>query len=162
MNTICRVVLVGCNEVLFSFGSMEELTAQLAIQDVTDVEIYLQYIEGDDAELFALSRVRLDTIEQWFDDVEGLDSVDKAKLYFLICDSGLAFENALQEMEQVSVYEGPLLNVATELFDSCYGHEASEFVLRYIDYESFARDCRMAGELYEFTYRNKTYTAMCS
>jgi hypothetical protein len=50
-----------------------------------------------------------------------------------------------------------LKEAATELFDECWLHSVPESILYYIDYDSFARDYELGGDLTEFDFNNRTY-----
>jgi hypothetical protein len=51
-----------------------------------------------------------------------------------------------------------LRDAAEELFDECWLHSVPESIRYYIDYDKFARDCEMGGDLVEFECNNQTYT----
>lgn len=123
-------------------------------------EFELQFIDGssEDAQLFSACGINQANLEQWFDDVEGLEDYEKAALFYLCSHSGYDLEDALDKIEDVSLYHGELLEAATQLFDECYLSDVPESVQAYIDYEAFARDCRMGGDMCEFQFAGETYT----
>jgi hypothetical protein len=51
-----------------------------------------------------------------------------------------------------------LIDAASELFDECYLPEVPEAVRPYIDYDAFANDCRLGGDMCEFRFGGTTYT----
>jgi hypothetical protein len=146
----------------FYFTSAEEYTTkQEALRDrfgnpVEEFEI--QYIDGDDSQLFEACKIHQGDLGTWFDDIETLEDNEKTALFFLMDDLGYNLDSALSSVDDVCLYEGPLLDAATELFDEIYLPEVPEAVRNYIDYAAFAEDCRIGGDMTEFTYEGTTYT----
>jgi hypothetical protein len=56
------------------------------------------------------------------------------------------------------MFDGSLYDAATELFNDCYLSDVPEAVQPYIDYEAFANDCRLGGDMYEFRLDGTTWT----
>ena len=56
------------------------------------------------------------------------------------------------------MYEGDLIDAATELFDAIYLSEIPQAVQNYIDYERFANDCQLSGDMYEMRFDGSTWT----
>ena len=54
--------------------------------------------------------------------------------------------------------EGNLKEAVTELLDERWLHSVPESIRCYVDYDSFARDCELGGDLTEFDVNNRTYT----
>lgn len=121
-------------------------------------EFELQFIDGEDAQLFNACRIDQSTIVQWFDDVETLDDWEKIAVYWLVSDRGCTLEEALDSYEDVSISEDNLEGAANQLFDELYLHDVPESVQAYIDYDKFANDCRLGGDLSEFDFNGSTYT----
>lgn len=124
-------------------------------------EYEIQMIEEDetgDAQLFEACGIDQATLELWFDDIESLDNHEKAALFYLVSDVGYSVADALEKADEVSLYEGNILEAATEFFDEVYAHEIPENLRFYIDYEAFARDCRCGGDMSEFVFAGTTYT----
>lgn len=140
----------------FYFTDMASYEAGVAASGAEEFE--LQFIDGDDAELFTACRVDQANLDTWFDEVEGLDDYEKVALFYLMDNHGWRMDSALQSYQDVSISEQTLLDAASELFDECYLPEVPEAVRNYIDYEAFARDCRLGGDLVEFEYMGTTYT----
>jgi hypothetical protein len=122
-------------------------------------EFELQFIDGDDAELFNACGINQANLAQWFDDVEVLDDHEKISLFYLM-DNNLCSDlsDALDKIDDVSISQCSLRDAAEELFDECYLHDVPEHVRAYIDYDRFANDCRLGGDMDEFTYQGETYT----
>lgn len=122
-------------------------------------EFELQFIDGDDAELFNACGINQANLAQWFDDVEVLDDHEKISLFYLM-DNNLCSDlsDALDKIDDVSISQCSLRDAAEELFDECYLHDVPEHVRAYIDYDRFANDCRLGGDMDEFTFQGETYT----
>jgi len=146
----------------FYFTSLEEFeTKQEALRDRfgNEVEEFeIQYIDGDESQLFDACKIHQGDLATWFDDIESLEDNEKTALFYLVDQGGYDLSDALERYEDVTLYEGPLLDAATELFDEIYLPEVPEAVRNYIDYDAFANDCRIGGDMTEFTYEGTTYT----
>ena len=80
-------------------------------------EFEIQYIDGDDAQLFEACGINQSNLDQWFDDIETLDDREKVALYYLTADAGCTLDNAMDKIDDVCLYEGRLQEAAEELFD---------------------------------------------
>lgn len=121
-------------------------------------EFEIQYIDGDDSALFNAAGINQANLSEWFDEVESLDDEDKAKLFYLTDCAGYTLDRALEKIEDVCLHDGSLLDAATELFDECYLHDIPEAVRSYIDYEAFAYDRQLNGDMCEFRYSGQVFT----
>ena len=121
-------------------------------------EFEIQFIDGDNAELFEVCGINQANLNIWFDEIEFLQGYEKAGLYYLVGVAGYNLEQALSKIDEPSIYQGELLEAATELFDECYSHTIPDNIKYYIDYEKFARDCELGGDMREFEYAGITYT----
>lgn len=119
-------------------------------------EFELQFIDGEDAQLFNALKIDQCTLVKWFDEVEGLEDYEKPALYWLVADCGYNLEDALDKIDEVSLTEDSLEDAAAQLFDDCYDVPAN--IMAYIDYDKFANDCRIGGDLSEFEFNGSTYT----
>jgi hypothetical protein len=146
----------------FQFSSAEEFTAkQSALRDRfgSPVEEFeLQYLDGEDGQLFEACGINQCNLPTWFDDIEPLEDYEKAALFYLTNCAGYRLNEALEKLEDVCISECSLIDAATELFDECYLSDVPEAVRNYIDYEAFARDCRLGGDMYEFELNGSTWT----
>ena len=121
-------------------------------------EFEIQFIDGDDCELFSACRINQGNLAVWFDDVADLSIQEKTALFYLCSILGYSLENALGKLEEVNLSEGNLKDVAETLFDEFYLNDVPESVRAYIDYEKYARDCEIGGDLYEFDFNGTTWT----
>jgi len=123
-------------------------------------EFEIQFIDGDDAELFAASSINQANLGTWFDDIEFLKDHEKVSLYYLVAVAGYDLVLALDKLDEPSITQSSLQVAAEELFDECYLHSVPESVRFYINYEKFAKDCEIGGDLAEFEFSGTTYTCI--
>jgi hypothetical protein len=146
----------------FNFSTAEEFTVkQSALRDRfgSPVEEFsIEYLDGEDGQLFEACRIHQGNLSTWFDDIESLDRQEKAALFYLTDCAGYRLNEALEKLEDVCISECSLIDAASELFDDCYLSDVPEAVRNYIDYEAFARDCRLGGDMYEFELNGSTWT----
>jgi hypothetical protein len=153
----------------FYFTSYEEYEQKSAAlinpQGAPVEEFMIDYIDGDDAQLFNACNVDQSSLGFWFDEVVDLRDHEKAALFYLVSVNGQDMDEALKvrgggerNIDDVSLFKGELLEAATDLFDECYLEGTPEFVRNYIDYEAFARDCRCGGDMYEFEFQGDNWT----
>lgn len=121
-------------------------------------EFEIQFIDGDDAALFEACGINQANLNTWFDEIEFLQEQEKISLYYLVGVAGYDLTQALEKLDEPSIYTGDLKDAATELFDECYLHAIPENIRYYIDYDKFARDCQYGGDMAEFEYVGITYT----
>ena len=145
----------------FYFESEDEFITKM--EGLTDrngrpvEEFEIQFIDGDDWELFEKAGITQATISIWFDDIEPLTNYEKLGVFFLL-DQGRRLECALENYDDASIQECTLEDAATQLFDECYAHDIPESIRFYIDYTMFARDVQDEGDMVEFEYNGTTYT----
>jgi Antirestriction protein (ArdA) len=162
MTTLCATPY-DISAPFFYFESIEEYNEKATNlrndygQPVEEFE--LQFIDGEsiDAELFEAAGINQANLEKW-DDLEALDDDDKVKLVYLLDSVGYELNDALDTLDDVMIFEGNLRDAAEELFDECYAHDIPENLRHYIDYEAFARDLDMNGDMSEFEVAGTTYT----
>lgn len=146
----------------FYFDSLESFTSQSA--NLTDSygqpveEFEIQFIDGEDYQLFEACGINQANLSVWFDEIDCLSDYEKTALYFLCNCQGYHLENALQKLDEVSLSESTLQESAEEFFDEIYLPEIPESIRFYIDYEKFARDCELGGDMTEFDYNSTTWT----
>lgn len=121
-------------------------------------EFEIQFIDGDDCELFSVCGINQGNLQTWFETVADLSDQEKTALFYLRSVLGYNLENALDKLEDVNLSEGNLKDVAETLFDEFYLNDVPESVRAYIDYEKYARDCEIGGDLHEFDFNGTTWT----
>jgi hypothetical protein len=146
----------------FNFSTAEEFTTQAsALLDRYGnavEEFELQYLDGEDSQLFEACGINQCNLPTWFDDIEPLEDYEKAALFYLVDQVGYRLNEALEKIADVCISECSLIDAASELFDECYLPEVPEAVRPYIDYDAFARDCRLGGDMCEFRFNGATFT----
>ena len=146
----------------FYFDNLESYIEQS--ESLVDVfgspveEFEIQFIDGDDCELFSACGINQGNLNLWFETIVDLPQYEKSALYYLRSISGYCLENALDKLGEVNLSEGDLKDVAESLFDECYLIDVPESVRAYIDYEKFARDCEMSGDMTAFDFNGTTWT----
>jgi len=121
-------------------------------------EFEIQFIDGDDSDLFEACGINQSNLATWFDDIEDKDENEKIALYFLTGELGYTFDQAMDKVEDVIIYEGDAKEAAEELFDECYAHTIPENLRFYFDMDKFARDLEIGGDFNEFQFNGTTYT----
>jgi hypothetical protein len=121
-------------------------------------EFEIQFIDGNDAALFEACSINQSNLNVWFDEVELLQDNEKINLYYLVGCAGYSLSQGLDKLDEPNVHEGALKEAATELFDECWLHSIPENIRYYVDYDLFARDCELAGDLSQFEFNHSTYT----
>ena len=145
----------------FYFTTLDEYQAgmlRLWPHDVEEVE--LSYCDGPHCELFNAAGIGQHNITAWFDMLDTIDDDQLPALYYLLDDRGETLTDALQQLDDVMVTEGTALDYATSYIDECGLLDSMPEQLRYyFDYEAFARDMVLNGDVTEFEYDGTTYTA---
>lgn len=146
----------------FYFESLEEFETRS--ENLTDrfgqpvEEFEIQFIDGDDSELFEACGINQSNLDVWFDEIENLEEPRKAGLYCLCGCIHYRLDIALQKLDDICLMQCSLKEAAEELFDELYLPEVPESVRFYIDYEKFARDCEIGGDMIEFDFNGTTWT----
>lgn len=140
----------------FYFSTFAEYEAGVKASGAEEFE--LQFIDGEDCELFNACRINQSNLESWFDDIEPLGDDEKLQLYFVMECLSYDLDDALRIMGDVCIQEDDLQTCAEQFFDECYSHDIPKDIRFYIDYEKFARDLQIGGDFIEFEYNNITYT----
>jgi hypothetical protein len=121
-------------------------------------EFVIRFIDGDDCELFSACGINQGNLHTWFEAIIDLSDQEKTALFYLRSVLGYNLENALDKLEDVNLSVGKLKDVAEALFDEFYLNGVPESVRAYIDYEKYARDGELGGDLCEFDFNGTTST----
>lgn len=96
------------------------------------------------------------------DVIEYIDESNESEwpALFYLLDNAIVrnLDEAKEKIDDVCLTESSLIDAATELFDDCWGSAIPDNIKIYIDYEKFARDCEIGGDMTEFRFGGKTYT----
>jgi hypothetical protein len=120
-------------------------------------EFEIQFIDGENAQLFIACGINQSNLKKWFEEIECLEDYEQLSLFVLL-SAGYNLENAMDKLDEPCISECSLKDAATELFDECYAGSIPENLKSYIDYDAFARDVEIGGDMVEFEYNHKTYT----
>lgn len=123
-------------------------------------EFEIEVVDGtkEEIQIADLIKIHQGNLEEVIDFLDGDEQNWPAVFYLL--DNGCVddLSEAIRNADELSVHEGTLLDAASEFFDEMYGQDIPEQVKPYIDYEAFARDMRLGGDMSEFEFCGKTYT----
>jgi hypothetical protein len=143
----------------YYFTSLEEFEAgmdRLRMQGAEEVEI--DYTDGDNYQLFAAAAVGQVNVGEWFALLDDVEDWQKPALFYLMDNLGETMSEALEHMDDVTVFQGTALDYAYELTEDTGMLDALPEQLRYyFDYAAFARDMTLNGEVTECVYQGTTY-----
>jgi hypothetical protein len=120
-------------------------------------EYEIQLIDSENTELFLACNINQANLHIWFDTIEIMQDCEKVCLFYQLTN-GFDLMIALEKIDEPCITESSLRDAAEQLFDDCYLHSIPQSVQYYIDYEKFAHDCQIGGDMTEFTYNGTTYT----
>lgn len=125
-------------------------------------EYEIQFIDGDNHQLFKALSVNQATLKQWFDELEELEGLDYCKAVYL-SEEGYSAEQILERMDDVMIYEGEATDYAYELLEETgMLNEIPESLRFYFDIEAFARDLLLNGDISAFELDGSHYVASYS
>ncbi len=121
-------------------------------------EYEIQFIEGENCELFKALGVCQATLEIWFDDFEQLDGNDLIAAIYLARDVGYLMTDILNRVEDVFIFEGTATQYARDYIeDTGLLDEVPENLQFYFDVEAFARDLILGGDIAEARIQSTNY-----
>jgi|SRR5690554_4894990 len=136
-----------------SFEEFEDKASKLKNSSGLPVEEFeIDYIEGDNPRLFKVAGINQANLELWFDELDhiGDDDDEGIAIRFLMENIGYDLKTAIAKKDDVMLYRGRLVDYAAELVKDCY--DFPEIVERYFDYEAFARDLELGGDVVEVAH----------
>lgn len=124
-------------------------------------EFILQFIDGDKLAAYLFRTLEISsgpTLKTWFEEIESLKSHDLLAACYL-ADDGYALEDILDtHLDDTCLFEGSALDYAHDHIDSMGTLDDLPKSLRYyFDYEAFARDLVLGGDITEWTSPNNTH-----
>lgn len=148
MATICAVPY-DTSAPAFYFNSLEEYHQQYGKQ--LPVEEYeMQFIDGDNPQLFKAANISQGNIDTWFDGLEDIeDGSDRGIAIRYLLSLGYSLSDALDRAEDVQIHRGAAHDYAYDLYSEI---EIPLHLINYIDYDAIARDLEMNGEVDEFGF----------
>jgi len=149
----------------FYFSSYEEYETKSS-QLINDCgyaveEFEIEFIDGDLCQLFSACDITQCTLQKWFDEIEDLPEAEQTELFYRcenlnqntqealdsINSDGFIQQCSLSDYAYESVNESGVIDSIPEPFKS------------YFNYEAYARDLELNGDVIEFTYDSATYVA---
>ena len=121
-------------------------------------EYEIQFIEGENYQLFNALGINQANLEQWFDDFEDLDGENLVKAIYLADDLHCDMDEILTKLEDVYLFEGRAKDYAESyLEDSGLLNDIPENLRYYFDVEAFARDMLLSGDITELSFAGTNY-----
>lgn len=111
-------------------------------------EFEIQFIDGDNCELFRAIGVNQANLELWFEHFEDMDDEESVRAIYLAGYECLAAEDILDRLDDVILFEGTINEYAEDYIESTgLLNEVPESLRYYIDIDAFARDLRIGGDV---------------
>ena len=146
----------------FSFDSAEQFDEEY--QKRLPVEEYeIDFIDGtaEEAALFKVADITAANLSDWFDGIDSLKDYEFPSVYFLLSNGNVSsFSEAVEKADQQNVTEGDTLKYVEDYVEQMGGPAelGKETLENYFDYESFANDMNMNGDVVEFEFAGTTYS----
>lgn len=113
-------------------------------------EYEIQFIDGDNYELFSAIGVNQANLSLWFEHFEDLQSDDAVRAIYLAGYECEAPKDIISKLDDVYLFEGTLREYAEDYIESTGLLDGiPESLHAYIDIDAFARDMRMSGDVTE-------------
>lgn len=147
----------------FYFNSLEDFEAKF--EKNRPVEEYeIDFIEGtsEEAALFKVAHITQANLEDWFNGLDELEDHQLPAVYFLLDNGNVdSFRDAIDKASELSFGEGDTKEYVERFVDDMGGPSAlgKKTLEQYFDYDSYAHDMELNGEVVEFTFGGTTYTA---
>lgn len=109
-----------------------------------DPELMYTDYEGFPESLYCESGINFELVNEY----ASLDKEAQLIVEYLVDHIGYSIEQALEKHEDVNVYEGSMVDYAYDFVSDCY--DLPEIAARYFDYEAFARDLELEGDIAEY------------
>lgn len=121
-------------------------------------EFEIQFIDGDNYQLFNALGINQANLKTWFDNFEDLDGEELIKAIYLAEYIGQNMTDILDNLDDVSLFEGTATEYAHEYIEDCgLLSELPENLHFYFDVEAFARDMVLGGDITEVDIMNTHY-----
>jgi antirestriction protein len=139
----------------FYFETLDEYRSKASThrnaygQPVEEYEI--QFIDGENYHLFRALGINQATLARWFEQFEELDDDQAVAAIYLAEYVGVAIEEIFDQIDDVCLFEGTLIEYAEEYVESIgLLSEVPESLRYYFDMDAFARDLRIGGDVTEY------------
>ena len=149
----------------FYFSTYDEYTEKASTHknEYGDpVEEYeIQFIDGDNCQLFNALGINQANLDKWFDNFETMNKDDAAKAIYLCDYIGYDINEILERLDDVILFQGTAVEYAAEYIeDTDILNGLPENLRYYFDVEAFARDMLMGGDITEVEINNTDYVAL--
>lgn len=147
----------------FYFSSFEQFEEEF--EKRLPVEEYeIDFIDGtnEQAALFKVASITQANLKDWFEGIESLEDYKMPAVYFLLSNGNVSdFDEAIRKADDLSFGEGNVQEYVERYIDDMGGPAelGKQTLEQYFDYESFARDWELNGDVMEFEFGGTTYTA---
>jgi len=124
-------------------------------------EFEIEFIDGEHCQLFNACDINQCTLKQWFDDIELLPEVEQVELFYRCEQLNQTTQEVLDKINSDGfIQQSTLSDYAYDCVND-YGviDCLPETFKCYFDYDAYARDLELNGEVIEFTYDSTTYIA---
>jgi hypothetical protein len=121
-------------------------------------EVEIQFIDGDNHQLFKALGINQANLETWFNDFELLDGDDLIRAIYMAEYLIIDISEILDRLDEVGLFHGRAKDYAEEYIeDSGILSELPENLRYYFDTEAFARDMLLSGDICEVEIMGCTY-----
>ncbi|MFH1495664.1 MAG: hypothetical protein ABIG70_12810 [Pseudomonadota bacterium] len=90
----------------FYFEGADEFIKKMETSGIEEFSI--EFIDGDDAQLFDSCGIHQGNLDTWFEEIELLGDGQKAALFFLTNNLGYRLADAMEKIDDVNLYQGEL------------------------------------------------------
>ena len=121
-------------------------------------EFEIQFIDGDNHQLFSALGINQANLEIWFNDFENLDGDDLIRAIYMAEYLAIDISEILDRLDEVGLFHGRADQYAAEYIeDSGLLDDMPENLRYYFDVEAFARDMLLSGDINEVEIMGTTY-----
>lgn len=121
-------------------------------------EYEIQFIDGDNSQLFNSLSVCQATLQQWFDEYEDLEGDELISAIYLAEYLSYNMNDLKDSLNDVSLFEGTAVEYAENYIEETgLLDQIPENLRFYFDTEAFTRDMIMSGNITEVTINNTNY-----
>ena len=134
----------------FYFDNIDEYNKKLSLANYEEVEIEVEYIDGENPALFQASKIHQGNVDLWFDELDNYsdDSHEASAICYLL--DIMQLDEAINRRDEVILHRGSLVDYAFKLVeDICSLDQLPDLIRYHIDYESIGRDLELNSEVAE-------------
>lgn len=160
MAVICAIPY-ACDAAYFYFSSSEEYFKNYDAHFPVE-EYELEFIDGTDFEGFLAERFFKEShnVEKYFRLIEEYESSiteeNFVALEYLLEYNRITIEDALEQIDDVIVFEGTVEDYAMEIYEHDIEEKLGKLAY-YFDYKALGRDLILNGDVYEYRRKGKDY-----